>query len=198
MAEESHQTPLQTPRLAEGGEESKAQAANPLSDGAAVQVHLPRITITYCTQCKWMLRAAYFAQELLSTFSVSLGEVALIPSTGGVFTVSILHGSNVDFSTQETVLWDRKTQGGFPEVKQLKSLVRNIIDPSRDLGHVDRALKAKQQQQQPSSPPSPSKNVEPGTAGKGNGDNDDQGKNNKEGETATAAAVGGKDCEDCR
>lgn len=26
------------------------------------------------------------------------------------------------------------------EVKQLKSLVRNIVDPSRDLGHVDRAL----------------------------------------------------------
>ena len=23
------------------------------------QVHLPRVTIKYCTQCKWMLRAAY-------------------------------------------------------------------------------------------------------------------------------------------
>jgi hypothetical protein len=28
----------------------------------------------------------------------------------------------------------------YAEVKQLKSLVRNIVDPSRDLGHVDRAL----------------------------------------------------------
>lgn len=26
------------------------------------------------------------------------------------------------------------------EIKHLKSLVRNVIDPSRDLGHVDRAL----------------------------------------------------------
>ncbi|KAL2007888.1 hypothetical protein VTN00DRAFT_7870 [Thermoascus crustaceus] len=104
------------------------------------QVFLPRVTIRYCTQCKWMLRAAYFAQELLSTFSTSLGEVALIPTTGGIFTVTILHASPHDFSTRETLLWDRKSMGGFPEVKQLKSLVRNIVDPGRDLGHVDRAL----------------------------------------------------------
>lgn len=29
-----------------------------------------------------MLRAAYFAQELLSTFGTTIGEVALIPATG--------------------------------------------------------------------------------------------------------------------
>ncbi|CRG90391.1 hypothetical protein PISL3812_07435 [Talaromyces islandicus] len=114
------------------------------------QVHLPRITIKFCTQCKWMLRAAYFGQELLSTFGTSLGEVSLIPTTGGVFTVTMFHASSPSSITggedavtiSETLLWDRKTHGGFPEVKQLKSLVRNIIDPSRDLGHVDRALKA--------------------------------------------------------
>ncbi|KAK2809407.1 hypothetical protein FQN50_003866 [Emmonsiellopsis sp. PD_5] len=88
-------------------------------------------------------RRGTFAQELLSTFSTTLGEVSLIPTTGGIFTVTITHSSNVDFSMQETVLWDRKTEGGFPETKQLKSLVRNIIDPSRDLGHVDRALAKK-------------------------------------------------------
>ncbi|KUL86243.1 hypothetical protein ZTR_08416 [Talaromyces verruculosus] len=98
--------------------------------------HLPRITITYCTQCKWMLRAAYFAQELLSTFGTTLGEVSLRPATGGLFTVTIVPGS----STEETLLWDRKRDSGFPEVKQLKALVRNIVDPTRNLGHVDRAL----------------------------------------------------------
>ncbi|RAO69169.1 uncharacterized protein BHQ10_005181 [Talaromyces amestolkiae] len=96
----------------------------------------PRITITYCTQCKWMLRAAYFAQELLSTFGTTLGEVSLRPATGGLFTVTIVP----DTSTEETLLWDRKRDGGFPEVKQLKALVRNIVDPTRNLGHVDRAL----------------------------------------------------------
>ncbi|KAL2371707.1 hypothetical protein RJ035_004858 [Blastomyces gilchristii] len=121
-------------------EEQIQQIAIPLAEGHRELVHLPRVTIRYCTQCKWLLRAAYFAQELLSTFSTTLGEVSLVPATGGVFTVSILHESNVDFTTAETVLWDRKAEGGFPETKQLKSLVRNIIDPSRDLGHVDRAL----------------------------------------------------------
>ncbi|KAI5928587.1 Rdx family-domain-containing protein [Camillea tinctor] len=117
---------------------------------------LPRITIRFCTQCKWMLRAAYFAQELLSTFSTSLGEVALQPSTGGTFVVEILTqtppvpaaapDSNASSSTpttnpvaiQRTVLWDRKVDGGFPETKELKRRVRDVIEPSRNLGHVDR------------------------------------------------------------
>ncbi|KAL6810950.1 Rdx family domain-containing protein [Trichoderma sp. SZMC 28013] len=114
---------------------------------AAVTAPLPRITIQFCTQCKWMLRAAYFAQELLSTFSLSLGEVALQPSTGGTFIVTIHHlstspasasSSTSPASVQSTTLWDRKTDGGFPETKELKRRVRDVIDPSRDLGHVDR------------------------------------------------------------
>ncbi|CAI7622807.1 unnamed protein product [Penicillium glandicola] len=110
---------------------------------APANVHLPRISIQFCTQCRWMLRAAYFAQELLSTFSTDLGEVALVPKTGGVFTVTIWHGTVHDgeITTQEIILWDRKRDGGFPEVKALKSLVRNVIAPDRDLGHTDRALK---------------------------------------------------------
>ncbi|KAF7530026.1 hypothetical protein PCG10_005001 [Penicillium crustosum] len=113
---------------------------------ALANVHLPRISIQFCTQCRWMLRAAYFAQELLSTFGTDLGEVALVPKTGGVFTVTIWHGTMVDgeITTQESILWDRKRDGGFPEVKALKSLVRNVIAPNRDLGHTDRALKKEQ------------------------------------------------------
>ncbi|KAJ5920124.1 hypothetical protein N7516_010982 [Penicillium verrucosum] len=116
---------------------------------AQANVHLPRISIQFCTQCRWMLRAAYFAQELLSTFSTDLGEVALVPKTGGVFTVTIWHGMMVEgeITTQESILWDRKRDGGFPEVKALKSLVRNVIAPNRDLGHTDRALKKEQGEQ---------------------------------------------------
>ncbi|KAM3070339.1 hypothetical protein ACMFMG_010170 [Clarireedia jacksonii] len=109
---------------------------------------LPRITIQFCTQCKWMLRAAYFAQELLSTFSTDIGEVALQPSTGGTFIVSLYHAGkndnaeggkeeNGEVKIQKHVIWDRKVEGGFPETKELKKRVRNIIDPTRDLGHVD-------------------------------------------------------------
>ena len=43
----------------------------------------PRVSIVYCTQCNWLLRAGWMAQELLSTFSDALGEVALIPGVGG-------------------------------------------------------------------------------------------------------------------
>jgi len=107
---------------------------------------LPRVTIEFCTQCRWMLRAAYFAQELLSTFGTDLGEVALQPSTGGTFIVEIFYspsdpaasGSGEDeIIVQRHVLWDRKSEGGFPETKELKKRVRDIIDPGRDLGHVD-------------------------------------------------------------
>ncbi|PYI15222.1 hypothetical protein BO99DRAFT_343105 [Aspergillus violaceofuscus CBS 115571] len=113
------------------------------------QLHLqyPRLTIQYCTQCKWMLRAAYFAQELLSTFATQLGEVALQPATGGVFTVTLYHRPGEETVT-ESVLWDRKRDGGFPEVKVLKSLVRNVVDPGRDLGHTDRALRKGRDQEQ--------------------------------------------------
>lgn len=88
----------------------------------------PRIAITYCTQCQWLLRAAWMAQELLSTFTEDLAEVALVPGTGGIFVIAC---------DGETI-WDRRRDGGFPDVKTLKQRVRDHIDPQRDLGHVDR------------------------------------------------------------
>jgi selenoprotein W-related protein len=89
---------------------------------------LPIIRITYCTQCHWLLRAAWMAQELLSTFGPDLGEVALVPGTGGIFTITC----------DDHLIWDRKRDGGFPDAAKLKQLVRDRIDPERDLGHVDR------------------------------------------------------------
>jgi selenoprotein W-related protein len=88
----------------------------------------PRIAITYCTQCNWMLRAAWMAQELLSTFGQDLAEVALVPGTGGIFVIT-LDGQTI---------WDRKDDGGFPEAKMLKQRVRDAAWPQRDLGHSDR------------------------------------------------------------
>ncbi len=96
--------------------------------GDAVPAAKPRIAITYCTQCHWLLRAAWMAQELLSTFGEDLAEVALLPSTGGAFQITC----------DEALLWERKRDGGFPDVKTLKQLVRDRLDPGRDLGHVDR------------------------------------------------------------
>lgn len=86
-----------------------------------------RVQITYCTQCKWLLRAAWMAQELLTTFADDLAEVALVPATGGVFRIAV--GS-------ETI-WNRKVDGGFPEITVLKQLVRDRVAPGRSLGHSD-------------------------------------------------------------
>ncbi|KAG6238149.1 hypothetical protein E4U25_001986 [Claviceps purpurea] len=113
------------------------------------QERFPRVTIRFCTQCRWMLRAAYYAQELLSTFSTSLGQVSLQPSTGGIFTITIqTSSSSPDLPGTDTgtgigdiqVLWDRKRDGGFPEVKDLKRRVRDVVEPGRNLGHVDRGV----------------------------------------------------------
>jgi len=88
----------------------------------------PRVEIEYCSQCRFVLRASWFVQELLSTFGNDLGEVALIPGTGGIFEVRL----NGD------VLWNKKQQGRFPEPKEIKQLIRDRIAPGRDLGHSDR------------------------------------------------------------
>jgi selenoprotein W-related protein len=87
----------------------------------------PRVRILYCAQCNWLLRAAWLAQELLSTFGADLGEVALAPGTGGIFEVTV----------DETLVWSRAVEGRFPEAKELKQRVRDIVDPDRSLGHSD-------------------------------------------------------------
>ncbi len=89
---------------------------------------LHRLEIEYCTGCRWMLRAAWTAQELLTTFEGDLREVALMPGSGGVFEV------RVDGET----LWSRAGEGRFPEMKELKQRLRDRIDPDRSLGHSDK------------------------------------------------------------
>lgn len=93
----------------------------------------PRVQISYCTQCRWLLRAAWLAQELLSTFSEELAEVALRPAKGGVFEVRL----------DGDLLFSRAEQQRFPEAAEIKQLVRDRIDPERDLGHIDRKAKQK-------------------------------------------------------
>ncbi|MGY2050978.1 SelT/SelW/SelH family protein [Methylobacterium sp. JK268] len=88
----------------------------------------PRVAITYCTQCGWLLRAAWMAQELLSTFRDGLCEVALVPGTGGAFAITC----------GEALIWERVRDGGFPDMKTLKQRVRDVVEPGRDLGHADR------------------------------------------------------------
>ena len=87
-----------------------------------------KIEIHYCTQCKWLLRSTWMAQELLTTFSEEINELTLKPGIGGIF----------EIKANEHVIWNRKTNGGFPEITELKRLVRDVIAPEKNLGHIDR------------------------------------------------------------
>ena len=94
----------------------------------------PSLEIEYCPGCRWLLRAGWTAQELLTTFESEIGAVTLRPSEeGGTFRVTV----------DATVVWNRKDQGRFPEMKELKQRIRDEIAPERDLGHSDVGGKTK-------------------------------------------------------
>ncbi len=87
----------------------------------------PQVIIEYCTQCNWLLRSTWMAQELLFTFADDLASVTLKPATGGTFIIWV----------NEHVIWERKRDGGFPDAPTLKQRVRDICFPERSLGHSD-------------------------------------------------------------
>jgi selenoprotein W-related protein len=88
----------------------------------------PVITIEYCPKCHWLLRAAYMAQEFLTTFEGDVKAVTLVPSAiSGRYTIHV----------NDAKVFDRKEYGGFPEIKELKQLVRDVVAPGKSLGHSD-------------------------------------------------------------
>jgi selenoprotein W-related protein len=74
-----------------------------------------------------LLRAAWTAQELLTTFVEEVEQVSLKPGTGGIFRISV----------NEEALFDRKEAGSVPEIKFLKQILRDKIAPDKSLGHSD-------------------------------------------------------------
>ncbi len=89
----------------------------------------PTIIIEYCPKCGWMLRAAYMAQELLTTFTNDINGVLLQPSE--------VSGTYIIYKNEE-IIFDRKEHGHFPEMKELKQLVRDYVAPEKSLGHSDK------------------------------------------------------------
>jgi selenoprotein W-related protein len=89
----------------------------------------PSIQIEYCPKCGWILRAAYMAQELLTTFTGDIHGVLLQPSeVSGTYIIRV----------NEDVIFDRRQAGRFPEIKELKQLVRDMVAPGKSLGHSDK------------------------------------------------------------
>jgi len=69
------------------------------------------------------------AQEILTTFNDDVKGVLLQPSeVAGRYTIYI-DGNKV---------FDRKEAVGFIEIKELKQLIRDVVNPNKSLGHSDR------------------------------------------------------------
>lgn len=85
----------------------------------------PRVEITYCTKCKFLLRAGWMAQELLTTFGDELGEVAIVPGSGGIFEVSV----------DGEVIATNRDGGEMPDPSHVKRLVRDRVAPEQKIGH---------------------------------------------------------------
>lgn len=67
-------------------------------------------------------------QELLTSLEDELGGVTLTPGDGGIYEVKISGGQTI---------WSREKEGRFPDIKELKQLVRNLVAPGKSLGHTD-------------------------------------------------------------
>ena len=84
-----------------------------------------RVEITYCRRCKFMLRAAWLAQELLTTFEDDLSEVAIKPGSGGIFEVAL----------DGDVIATNRDKKPMPETGDVKRAVRDRVAPDRSIGH---------------------------------------------------------------
>ncbi|WVW82709.1 hypothetical protein I302_104720 [Kwoniella bestiolae CBS 10118] len=98
----------------------------------------PSVIIEFCDRCRWAPRATWIQTELFLTFpNPLLRSITLLPlnapETGGRFRVWLDFGKGKG----DELVWDRKTEGGFPELKVLKQRIRNIIQPDLNLGHSD-------------------------------------------------------------
>ena len=86
------------------------------------------VEIRYCTRCRWLLRATWVAQELLTSFEDEIGSLVLVPGDGGIFEVR----------AAGELVWSRAEEGRFPELSELKQRVRDRIAPGKPLGHSER------------------------------------------------------------
>ena len=146
-AERPHAVRTSPPRMRAPSPRMRASTPMMMSEQVnfAEYLRTPNVKIEYCTRCNWMLRSAWMAQELLQTFNGTIAEVSLVPNHlgDGTFEVTLTTEKTGRLGGKtgiEEVLWDRKTEGRFPEAKELKQRVRDVIDPGKDLGHSEASI----------------------------------------------------------
>ena len=90
-----------------------------------------RVSIKYCQQCNYLPRAAWLAQELLTTFAGEIEALALVPAAGGVLEIWV----------DDKLLLNRQQLSDWLAPKEIKQRVRDRIAPDKTLGHSDRKEK---------------------------------------------------------
>eukprot|EP00934_Nitzschia_sp_Nitz4_P006943 Nitzschia sp. Nitz4//scaffold79_size90958//6264//7316//NITZ4_005007-RA/size90958-augustus-gene-0.166-mRNA-1//1//CDS//3329558195//6933//frame0 len=90
----------------------------------------PTVTIHYCTGCNWLLRAAYLGQEIFTEFTGKINSVTLAPSVGGRFTIEL----------NNEIIFDRATEGRFPDVLEVYSLIRAKLGIKKKWGWLELEL----------------------------------------------------------
>ncbi|KAJ3836950.1 Rdx family-domain-containing protein [Lentinula raphanica] len=139
--------PCAAPEVKQDSEQSLSTSSNydPLNPATFVfpkPLQGTTITIEFCDRCRWLHRAAWTQTELLLTFPPPLIEcISLIPrnsdETASRFRVWHSMPSEQVQSVSNTLVRDRKVEGGFPELKVLKQRLRDKIQPGKSLGHSD-------------------------------------------------------------
>ncbi|KAI0269240.1 Rdx family-domain-containing protein [Gloeopeniophorella convolvens] len=99
----------------------------------------PSVSIEFCDRCRWLHRATWTSTELFLTFPPpALKSITIVPlnsdDTAGRFRVWL----TANEGASPILMWDRKVEGKFPELKDLKQRIRNFIQPDRSLGHSDK------------------------------------------------------------
>ncbi len=84
----------------------------------------PRLEIFYCRQCRWLLRASWMAQEMLTTFGEELGEVAIVPGSGGIFEIAL----------DGEVVATNRDKAPTPDASVVKRAIRDRVAPDKAIG----------------------------------------------------------------
>tara|TARA_B100001175_G_scaffold272291_1_gene245391 strand:- start:1227 stop:1508 length:282 start_codon:yes stop_codon:yes gene_type:complete len=85
------------------------------------------INIYFCTKCGWLMRASWLSQEFINTFKSDISSVNLVPDSNGKFEIRC---SNI-------LIFSRKNEGKFIDLKLMKQRIRDVVNPSMNLGHSD-------------------------------------------------------------
>ncbi|EKM59696.1 uncharacterized protein PHACADRAFT_192070 [Phanerochaete carnosa HHB-10118-sp] len=106
----------------------------------------PSITIEFCDRCRWQHRATWVSTELMLTFPTpTIRGITMLPlnseETGGRFRVWLTISERPPI-----LIWDRKVEGGFPELRILKQRIRDHIQPGKSLGHSDKKQETQETQ----------------------------------------------------